>query len=317
MRRVGIVGAGMTGLTAAAELQKEGIEVFLLDKGKSVGGRMATRRVGDGKADHGAQFFTVRSDEFQQDVNKWIGDRKVKKWFGDHHPRYQSPNGMNALAKYLAENLRVYVNRKVQAIDFQNGRYQLYTEENEIFEATDIILTPPSPQVIEMLNNSRLQVDQSILKTLKFSPCLVAIAELYTEMLYGDHGQIMNPSSTIQRIINHEQKGISKTPVLSIYMNKDWSEKHFDEHERELLQAIKNEIKEWTSANHIKSIQIKKWRYAEVEQVLHQPFAKIMPSLLVAGDAFLRREDETNHSRLESAYLSGKSAAAELMGKNT
>ena len=60
MRRVGIVGAGMTGLTAAAELQKEGIEVFLLDKGKSVGGRMATRRVGDGKADHGAQFFEIR-----------------------------------------------------------------------------------------------------------------------------------------------------------------------------------------------------------------------------------------------------------------
>ncbi|MEK1831259.1 hypothetical protein AAAC51_26635 [Priestia megaterium] len=69
-------------------------------------------------------------------------------------------------------------------------------------------------------------------------------------------------------------------------MNKDWSEKHFDEHEHELLRAIKNEIKEWIGANHIKSIQLKKWRYAEVEQVLHQPFAKIMPSLLVAGDAF-------------------------------
>ncbi|MFP3666085.1 MULTISPECIES: NAD(P)/FAD-dependent oxidoreductase [Priestia] len=316
MRRVGVVGAGMAGLTAAAELQKAGIEVFLLDKSKSVGGRMATRRVGDGKADHGAQFFTVRSDEFQQAVNKWIGDREVKKWFGDHHPRYQSINGMNALAKYLAKDLCVYMNRKVQTIDFQNGRYQLYTEENEIFEATDIILTPPSPQVIEVLNDSRLQADRSILNTLKFSPCLVAIVELYTEMLYGDHGQLTNPSGTIQRIVNHEQKGISKTPVLSVYMNKDWSEKHFDEPEHELLRAIKNEIKESVGANYIKSIQLKKWRYAEVEQVLHQPFTEIMPSLLVAGDAFLRREDKTNHSRLESAYLSGKSAAAELMEKN-
>ncbi|MCM3772668.1 FAD-dependent oxidoreductase [Priestia aryabhattai] len=316
MRRVGIVGTGMTGLTAAAELQKAGIEVFLLDKSKSVGGRMATRRVGDGRADYGAQFFTVRSDEFQQDVNKWIGDKEVKKWFGDHHPRYQSINGMNALAKYLAKDLCVYVNRKVQTIDFQNGRYQLYTEENEIFEATDIIFTPPSPQVIEILNNSKLQADQFILKTLKFSPCLVAIVELYKEVPYGDHGQLTNPSSTIQRIVNHQQKGISKTSVFSVYMNKDWSEKHFDEHENELLWAIKNEIKEWIGANHIKSIQLKKWRYAEVKRVLHQPFAEIMPSLLVAGDAFLRGEDVTNHSRLESAYLSGKSAAAELMGKN-
>ncbi len=79
---------------------------------------------------------------------------------------------------------------------------------------------------------------------------------------------------------------------------------------------MKNEIKEWIGANHIKSIQLKKWRYAEVERVLHQPFVEIILSLLVAGDAFLRREDKTNHSRLESAYLSGKSAAAELIGKN-
>ena len=194
---------------------------------------------------------------------------------GDHHPRYQSMNGMNALAKYLAEDLRVYVNRKVQAIDFQNGRYQLYTEENEIFEATDIIFTPPSPQVIEVLNNSKLQAERSILNTLKFSPCLVAIVELYTEMLYGDHGQITNPSRTIQRIVNHEQKGISKTPVLSIYMNKDWSEKHFDEHKHELLRAIKNEIKEWIGANHIKSIQLKKWRYAEVNKFFISPLLKL------------------------------------------
>ena len=157
----------------------------------------------------------MRSDEFQQAVNKWIVDRKVKKWFGEHHPRYQSINGMNALAKYLVKDLRVYLNRKVQTIDFQNGRYQLYTEENEIFEATDIILTPPSPQVIEVFNNSKLQADQSILKTLKFSPCLVAIVELYTEMLYSDHGQITNPSSTIQRIVNHEQKEYQRRPFLA------------------------------------------------------------------------------------------------------
>jgi predicted NAD/FAD-dependent oxidoreductase len=315
MRRVGIVGAGMTGLIAAAELQKAGIEVFLLDKSKNAGGRMATRRVGGGRADYGAQFFTVRSNEFQQDVNKWINDREVKKWFGDHHPRYQSINGMNALAKYLAKDLCVYVNRKVQAIGFQNGRYQLYTEENEIFDATDIICTPPAPQLMEILHNSNLQTDQSILNGLKFSPCLVAILELYQEVLYSEHGQLPNPSSTIQRIVNHRQKGISKTPVLSVYMNKDWSEKHFDEHENELLRAMKNEIKEWICANHIKSIQLEKWRYAEVKRVL-QPFVEIMPSLLVAGDAFLRREDKTNYSRLESAYLSGKSAAAELIGKN-
>lgn len=42
--------------------------------------------------------------------------------------------------------------------------------------------------------------------------------------------------------------------VFSIYMNKDWLEKYFDEYEYELLWVIKNEIKEWIGVNYIKSI---------------------------------------------------------------
>ena len=43
-------------------------EVIVVDKGRGVGGRMATRRVpslsGEATFDHGAQFFTVRDDAF-------------------------------------------------------------------------------------------------------------------------------------------------------------------------------------------------------------------------------------------------------------
>ena len=39
-----IVGAGMTGLTAGRFLKAAGWSVVLLDKGRSFGGRMATRR---------------------------------------------------------------------------------------------------------------------------------------------------------------------------------------------------------------------------------------------------------------------------------
>ena len=75
--RVVIVGAGMSGLVAAQELVAAGVEVAVVDKGRSVGGRLATRRIGDARLDHGAQFFTVRTPAFQRRVDQWLdrGDR--------------------------------------------------------------------------------------------------------------------------------------------------------------------------------------------------------------------------------------------------
>ena len=65
-----VVGAGISGLLAADELQREGWTVAVLDKSRGVGGRMTTRRVGEGTFDHGAQFFTVRDNRFA-DLGPW------------------------------------------------------------------------------------------------------------------------------------------------------------------------------------------------------------------------------------------------------
>ena len=70
--RVVIVGAGISGLVAADELRAAGAHVSVVDKGRSPGGRLATRRIGAATLDHGAQFFTVRTPAFQHRVDAWI-----------------------------------------------------------------------------------------------------------------------------------------------------------------------------------------------------------------------------------------------------
>ena len=82
-----IIGAGMAGLTAANLLQNAGWAVTVVDKSRGVGGRMATRRLGASRFDHGAQFFTVRDAGFQATTDKWMANG----WVHLGTPRADTP----------------------------------------------------------------------------------------------------------------------------------------------------------------------------------------------------------------------------------
>jgi len=121
----------MSGLLAARRLVDDGADVIVIDKGRGVGGRMATRRHAGGTFDHGAQFLTVRSEAFSALVDEWLEHGVAKLWShgfsdgrtgdgslltgsdgvgGKHmpardgHPRYRGNPGMTEITKYIASS---------------------------------------------------------------------------------------------------------------------------------------------------------------------------------------------------------------------
>ena len=82
IHRVAIVGAGMSGLSAASILAAEGLDVQIFEKSRGCGGRMATRRSSGFEIDHGAQYFTVREDSFRNAVNDWLDLGIAAPWEG-------------------------------------------------------------------------------------------------------------------------------------------------------------------------------------------------------------------------------------------
>ena len=116
-----ILGAGLAGLTAARQLQAHGQTVAIVDKGRGVGGRLATRRIGQARLDHGAQFFTTRSDDFKAVVAEAVAGGAVKEWcrgFGepDGYPRYCGTSGMTDFAKWLARDLDISLGVEIDKI---------------------------------------------------------------------------------------------------------------------------------------------------------------------------------------------------------
>ncbi|MCU0279728.1 MAG: NAD(P)-binding protein [Candidatus Nanopelagicales bacterium] len=168
--RVVIIGAGLSGLAAADELEAAGVDVAVVDKGRSPGGRLATRRIGTATLDHGAQFFTVRTPAFQQRVDDWIARGLVAVWthgFGsaEMHPRYVAPAGMNSLAKDLSMGIDVSCSTVAVAVRPSGSQWQVVIDDGSVLLADRVMITAPLPQTSVLLADSGIDVEERLMRT--------------------------------------------------------------------------------------------------------------------------------------------------------
>jgi predicted NAD/FAD-dependent oxidoreductase len=159
-----VLGAGISGLLCATELQRAGVSVQVLDKGRGVGGRMATRRMGNARLDHGAQFFTVREAAFGRYVDEWLAADVIRPWFqhgandtnAAGYSRYCGRNGMTDVAKHLCESLQVHRSQKGVTLNRDGALWHLVTEAGERYDCRFIVVTAPVPQALDLLDTSGL-----------------------------------------------------------------------------------------------------------------------------------------------------------------
>ena len=318
--KIVIVGAGMAGISAGRVLlENKQTDFLIIDKSRSVGGRMATRRIDEGKVDHGAQFFTARTAKFQAAIDQWLDRGLVKPWFGERHPRYMSPTGMNGLAKALATDLPVQLNTEIKAIKEQNNGFLLTTASGEDIHAEAVLVTAPAPQAKALFMSGQLPLAQPIidkLDAIRFNPCHVGLFQLTEAPVLPESGHLdTDLPDGVMRIVDHYQKGISATHTVSVYMTGTWSLSHNDLTDRDILAEIAAIVAPYIERCHVVSVQLKKWRYAEAVEFLRQPYLTVPATqpLLLAGDAFLEVSDKATHTRLESAYISGVRAGEALL----
>ena len=153
--RIGIVGAGISGLACAQGLVRRGHDVVLFDKGRGPGGRMSTRRVptarGEAHFDHGAQYFTAREDAFSQQVSAWIDDGVVAPWPAAGSGAYVGVPAMNSPARRLAEGQNVQWSARVTELARRGAGWRLSIDGGEVADVDLAVIAVPAEQAAALL----------------------------------------------------------------------------------------------------------------------------------------------------------------------
>lgn len=324
-----IIGAGLSGLAAARALAQAGYPSRIIDKGRSVGGRLATRRIADGLADHGAQFFTARSEVWKHQVAQWQSDDLVTVWSNgfsdghrqvesfDGHPRYITRGGMNALARRLAadagELASFHLETRIVSVEPLDTGWRAVAESGTRWTGPALLLTPPVPQSLALLGAStgRLSSAQrDALSQIVYAPCVAGLYVITGETRLPHPGALQRPDADVTWIADNQRKGISPAArVITLHAGARLSQSLWDQSEASALQILSAELSPWLDpAATIHQAQLKRWRYAQPIVTVPERclLASGLPPLVFAGDAF-------GESRVEGAYLSGLAAAAALI----
>lgn len=309
-----IIGAGIAGLTAARTLAAAGRAVTVLDKGRSVGGRLATRRIGGAVLDHGAQFFTVREDAFDRLVAGWIDAGLVREWcrgFGevDGHPRFVGTSGMNSIAKHVAIGLDVRCNTLAFGIEPVGDRWCVRIDDGTASICDEVVVTCPLPQAFALLHVGGVEMPE-VLRSIDYERTLGLLVTLDgDDPVIGPPGALLDPDDVFSFVADNMSKGVSTSPAVTLHANARWSRENFDADHEQIRSDLLGHARRHLGGRRVSEAHLKKWRFA-TPAVTWPERCWAVPSgtLVIAGDAF-------GVPLVEGAVLSGLAAAEALLDR--
>ncbi len=332
----------MAGLTAARHLVQHGHTVTLLDKGRGVGGRMATRRMTDttppARADHGIPYVTPQTPEFRQLLDQLVNEGVMIHWPPSDPadsitaPGYAGVDGMNDVAKHLSDGLTIHTSETVVRIGTRSSTlstgWQVETESGNLYRVDNLLITMPAPQALSLLKRSGLTLsdaDQNVLQQISYQPCIAVLASLNQTSQIAPPGVVMPTDETTQptgfdgwtMLIDNGQKGIPGPPTATILLNAEDSQAYFDDDLPAVGQRILSGLSHWIPAGSVELVQVHRWRFSlPANQVDNWYLKADVPfPLLFGGDGFSGTQPLLSQwpNGLESAYWSGRKMAEQLL----
>ena len=317
--RVAIIGAGLSGLVCARSLADDGLRVQVFDKARGPGGRMSTRRAGDWRFDHGAQYFTVRDSRFSRWVDRWHHEGLVERWNAriavldrgaidvksDTTRRFVGVPGMNAVCRHLAVALDVSYRIEIGGLERNAAGWSLTgADGNDVGQFDAVVISAPAPQSARLLEGIA-PVISAAAASVEMAPCWAVMVGFAAPLEAGFDGAFVvdSPLSWVAR--NASKPGRPEDESWVLHATPEWSKQHLEiERERAadlLLESFSHAL--GGSVDTPVHLAAHRWRFALPTEPLADP-CLADPELRVVACG-----DWCGGPRVEGAFLSGLASA--------
>lgn len=323
--KVGVVGAGVSGLVCARELVRRGFDVNVFDKGRVPGGRTATRMPEPGLAyDHGAQYFTARDPRFRELTADWLARGVVAEWPGrivrledgavidtSPQPRYVGVPGMSAMAADLAAGILVRTGTRIKAATRGPDGWTIVTDDDETVGPFDsLVVTAPAPQLRELLGSHPFGAAAAMVR---MTPCWAVMVAFESRVEVAWDGAFVHSSPLAWVARNSSKPGRDgETDCWVLHASPDWSAANVeaapDDVAKELIGAFSSAVAERLPPPCY--IMAHRWRYSHgSDPVDRRILFDREGGLVVCGDWLAG-------GRVEGAFLAAVRAAEAICGWN-
>ena len=324
MTKIAVIGAGLAGLVVARRLQTLA-DVTIFEKSRGAGGRIATRYAGDFEFDHGAQFFTARSEAFQTFLQPLIDDGEVAEWhaefaefdrgsmttlraWDDDFPHYVGAPRMNCMGKALSADLNIAFETTISAIARSGDGWTLSDDAGMQSGPFDwLVVTSPAAQAAALAKAFPDLVaycsERSMLGCFSLMLGFLKPIDLQWQAA-------LVRNADISWISVNSSKPARKRPfTLIVHSTNAWADAHIDDDIDFVMEHMLDEAslvtgKELRRAKHR---QVHRWRYANIaRQAGPACFLDENNKLAACGDWCVR-------GRIEAAFTSARDLAGSLV----
>ena len=309
-----IIGAGMAGLACARCLVAAGYTPLMLDKGRGIGGRIATRRVtlaeGNISFDHGAQYLTARDPGFAADLHdlgpacaRWDGGAVVYYLVG--------VPGMSSLLRAMAAGLDVQSDRQVTALSAMPGGWKLDLGSTYI-ETCLLVMTVPAPQAAELVGVGHALHRRIASVVMAPRLTLMAAFPKCSSRPFLSRSSDDHPLAWIAQDCSKPGRAGSLTTWVA-QASAEWSEQHLEDTPDVIAARMLPMLAEVIGVAPQLALYAAahRWRYARTIAPLGEPF-------LVSDDGTLHiGGDWCLGARVEAAWSSGTAIADAIIERTS
>lgn len=302
-----VVGAGIAGTACARALNAAGLPVVVLDRGRVVGGRMASRRIEGRYVDLGASYLTARDPAFVRQVDDWTARGLARPWTdtftvlpgGERKQgpvRYGAEGGLRSLVTDLATGLDVRLQTEVTAVG--PGP----TVDGQAYDA--VVLAMPDPQALRLLDPSLAQ-ERAAIAGRQWQPVL-ALAAGFAARSWDLDGAFVHDDPVLDWVADDGSRRGDGAPVLVAHSTGGFAAPRLADPDA-AAPALTDALRRLLDLPPPTWTRVQRWTYAKPVGERDGTFFLGPSGIGLCGDGW-------GASRVEAAWLSGTALGQALSG---